>query len=145
MKVNRHGKPAKAYTDTLREPKKDDYQRLVNAVLEALIAGKKDVCIAFPYVFKFPADFPKGVLEEKVDDVNIRRCKAKKLLDWLREHGHTEVTTESLRGAMIRNGLTMAWMDEMCDLPVADWDKLEYNGASTAVNTATVGTDLESQ
>lgn len=141
MKVNRHGKPAKEYTDTLREPKREDYQRLVNAVLEALIAGKKDVYIAFPYVFRFPADFPKGVLEEKVEDVNIRRCKARKLLDWLREHGHTEVTMESLKGELIRSGLTQVWFDEMCETPLAAWDKIEYNGGSTA----TVGSDLESE
>lgn len=141
MKVNRHGKPSNAYLKTLREPNKADYQRLVNATLEALIAGKKDVYIAFPYVFKYPADFPKGILEEKVDDVNIRRCKAGKLLAWLNANGHTDVTSESLKGAMISNGLASAAFDEMCEFPVAAWDKIEYN----SVSTATVGSDLESE
>lgn len=115
MKVNRHGKPSKKYLSTLREPRKDDYTRLVNAAVEAIIAGESDVLIAFAYVLKYPADFPKGVLVEKVDDKNIRRVKAKKLLAWLNAKGHTDITTDSLRGAIISSGLVFAAFDEMCE------------------------------
>lgn len=115
MEVTRHGKPSNKYLNTLREPQKKDYLVLVNAALEAIISGEDDVLIAFAYVLKYPADFPKGVLVEKVDDKNIRRVKAKKLLAWLNAKGHTDITMDSLRGAIISNGLRFAAFDEMCE------------------------------
>lgn len=139
MKVNRHGKPSNAYLKTLREPKRADYQVLVNAALEAIIEGENDVLIAFPYVLKYPADFPKGILVEKVEDRNIRKVKARKLLKWLNDNGHTPITSESLRGAMISNGLAFAAFDEKCEFPVAPGFDFDYN----SVSTATVGTELE--
>lgn len=101
MKVVRHGRPHPKYLATLRKPKRADYEKLVKACLEALIQGQIDVIIAFPYVMKFPKDFPRGILERKVDDANIHRIKAKKLLDWLRSRGYTDITTDMLRARQI--------------------------------------------
>lgn len=113
MKVVRHGKPSRAYTSTLRDPRQSDYTALVNAAIEAIIAGEDDIYIAFAYVLKFPADFPKGILVEKLDDKNIRKIKARKLLKWLNDRGHTGFTTEDIRGAVIASGLTMMRMNDM--------------------------------
>ena len=118
MKVVRHGKPSKLYTDTLRSPTSDDYERLVSAAVEAVIGGSTDVLVAFAYTLKFPEDFPKGILVEKVEHKNVHRIKAKKLLKWLYDHGHTDITTDTIRGALIADGLAMKQFDEMCDLPV---------------------------
>lgn len=113
VKVNRHGKPSKAYLDTLRAPTRADWESLVHAAVSAVISGEKDVLVAFAYVFKFPRDFPKGVLVEKVDDKNIRRVKASKLLKWLRDHGHTEITMEDLRVQQIAFALGWGWMEKI--------------------------------
>jgi hypothetical protein len=97
VKVVRHGKPSNAYLATLRKSKKSDYDLLVKACIEALVSGENDVIICFSYTMKFPAGFPKGVLESKVDDKNIHRIKARKLLTWLHENGHTEATVEMVK------------------------------------------------
>lgn len=98
---SRRGRPTKAYLSTLKRATSDDYQKLVRGAVEALISGSTDVLISFPYVFKFPEDFPKGILVEQTETTNVRRIKAKKLLAWLRERGHTDITTEALRAAQI--------------------------------------------
>lgn len=97
MKVNRHGKPSKAYTSTLRAPTRADYESLVRGCLEAVISGSKDVMVAFAYTVKFPEDFPKGTIVEKVDAKTVRKIKANRLLKWLNDHGHTDITMEMLR------------------------------------------------
>lgn len=97
MKVIRHGKPSNAYLSTLERPKKHDWNLLVRSCVEAIVQGEEDVIIAFSYVLKFPKGFPRGILEEKVDDKNIHRIKARKLLTWLNEKGHTDITVEDLR------------------------------------------------
>jgi hypothetical protein len=96
-KVVRHGKPSNAYLDTLRKPKKSDYDLLVKSCIEALVSGENDVIIGFSYVTKFPAGFPRGILEYKVDDKNVHRIKARKLLTWLHENGYTDATVEGLK------------------------------------------------
>lgn len=113
MKVVRHGKPSKQYLQTLRSPDQEDYGRLVNVCLEAIVSGEKDVIIAFAYVLKFPDDFPKGILMEKIDDRNLHRIKAKKLLVWLHDNGHTEITSDMLRGQMVSFGIESARLDKL--------------------------------
>lgn len=113
MNVVRHGKPAKAYLETLRSPVEGDYKKLVNAALGAIIEGERDVLVAFAYILKFPDDFPKGILVEKVDDRNVHRIKSKKLLRWLNDNGHTEITMDMLRGQVIAFGMEAAKWDRL--------------------------------
>lgn len=114
MKVNRHGKPSKAFTSSLRGPTSADYDRMVSACVEAITQGSTDVLGRFPYTLKFPKDFPKGIREaENEDGTNVYRMKAKKLLGWLNAHGHTDITMERLRGALVSSGLALAAFDEM--------------------------------
>lgn len=113
MKVVRHGKPSKQYLQTLKNPSQEDYGRLVNVCLEAIVSGEKDVIIAFAYVLKFPEDFPKGIIIEKVDDRNVHRIKAKKLLVWLKDNGHTDITSDMLRGQIISFGIEAARLEEL--------------------------------
>lgn len=116
MKVTRHGKPSKLFTDRLRAPTSDDYERMVHVCVEALVRGSQDVLALFPYTLKFPEDFPRGILEVKYEDgSNVHRIKAKKLLAWLRERGHTDITTEDLRRQAIVLGLQMVKIEEMME------------------------------
>lgn len=93
----RHGKPSAAYLATLRKPTNKDYDLLTQACLEAIISGENDVIVLFSYLMKFPADFPKGILEQKQGPDDVRRIKARKLLTWLHEHDHTDITVEALK------------------------------------------------
>lgn len=97
MEVVRHGRPSSEYLATLKAPTRGDYNKLVRACMEAIISGSVDVLVAFSYVLKFPRGFPKGILERKEGALNIHRIKARKLLDWLHEKGHTDISFDALR------------------------------------------------
>ena len=114
MMVVRHGRPSKAYLATLRKPVESDYEQMVQACLDAIIRGFTDVLVRTPYVLKYPKDFPKGILEIKYDDgSNVYRVKAKKLLRWLNENGHTDITMDVLKGQVIRFGIENAKWDKL--------------------------------
>lgn len=95
------GRPTKEYRATLRKATRRDYMRLLRGTLEALLQGHTDVLFVSSYLTKFPKDFPKGVLHWREGKLVCRRVKAKKLLNWLREHGHTDITMELLKGQQI--------------------------------------------
>jgi hypothetical protein len=125
VKVVRHGKPSKAYTSRLRGATSADWATMVSATVEAIVGGSEDVLALFPYTMKFPKDFPKGILEVKREDgANVHRIKAKKLLKWLQDHGHTEITMDTLRGQIISNGLMLAAFDEMCEFSEETWQAI---------------------
>jgi hypothetical protein len=106
---------------------------MVSACVEAIVRGSADVLARFPYTLKFPKDFPKGILEVKYEDgTNVHRIKAKKLLAWLNARGYTDITTDSLRGAIISNGLSLAAFDAMCEFKEIEeetWQKLSVSTA----------------
>lgn len=79
----------------------EDYQKLLQAVVQACVehAGKfnyPSIEVAFHHLTQFADDFPKGIVVKKDGPVNVHRMKARKLLDWLRKHGHTELTVEHI-------------------------------------------------
>ena len=87
---------------------------MVSAAVEAIVTGSTDVLVTFPYTLKIPKDFPRGVLEEKTEDGgNVHRIKARKLLKWLNDRGHTEISAEMLRGEIISFGIEASKMDAM--------------------------------
>lgn len=134
------GRPRLDYLDTLRMPTKRDYSMLLYAALEAIISGENDVRIAFSYLTKFPASFPKGILERSEGTVHVRRVKARKLLDWLHEQGRTDITFESLRLQRIqfsRNeasfaGFDKIWLDESQEID----DDVKHQESSKEVHDA---------
>lgn len=96
------GRPSKELLARVNLPwTKHDFHKLVVASVQALLEKQKDVSIAVHYLRKLPKDFPVGI-RTKVADINIHRVKAVKLLDWLRKHGHTTITTEDLRVQQIQ-------------------------------------------
>lgn len=94
--IVRHGRPHRSYLATLRAPTKKDYEKLVRVCMEVLIRDELDVTIAFAYTLKLPDTFPRGILERKEGASNIHRIKARKLLAWLYEQGHTSLTLDDL-------------------------------------------------
>lgn len=124
MKVVRHGKPAKAFTERLRSPVDADFDAMVQACVDAIVRGSTDVLALFPYTLKFPKGFPKGILEVKYEDgTNVHRIKAKKLLKWLNEAGYTDITMDMLRGEQIAFGINTTKLEEMFD----SVEELGYN------------------
>lgn len=93
----RNGRPSKSYLDTLQKPSEAEWRALETAAISAIVQNEKDVLVAFSYVFKYPDDFPKGVLYEKQDWVDIRRVKAVKLLAWMNKHGLSEITPRQVQ------------------------------------------------
>jgi hypothetical protein len=94
---NRHGNTSKAYRSSLRNVTKEDFKQLEVACVEALLNGGPDIIVSFPYTFKFPKGFPKGVRVKEEGPINYQRIKAAKLLKWLFDKGHTIITLEMIR------------------------------------------------
>lgn len=115
----RVGRPKREYLDSLQnKPKKADWDRLLTACLEALIAGENDIIVAFSYVTKLPKDFPRGILEHKVEDKNVHRIKARKLLRWLYKHGYTTITIEDVKSQQMHFGKAELKMERMFEIDV---------------------------
>jgi hypothetical protein len=114
----RVGKPPKHHTESLKKPLKADYHRLVQACVEAIIAGENDVLIAFSYTLKFPKGFPKGILMEETRYSDIRRVKAKRLLHWLHDNGHTNITPLIIRKQAMAMGRLSSFLNACDDLDV---------------------------
>ena len=101
--IVRHGKATNAYRASLRKPSIKDYEKLVEVCITAIIDEEVDIAVSFSYLLKFPKDFPRGILESReIDGSNVHRIKAKRLLMWLHDNGHTAATVEML-GAQKRN------------------------------------------
>lgn len=98
---NRAGRPRKAVRDSLRGLVASDYEKLLQACIVACVehAGKNNypvVEVAFHYLTKFADDFPIGWPVREEGPVNIRRIKARRLLEWLYKHGYTKLTVDDI-------------------------------------------------
>ena len=95
--VCRHGKPSNAFQATLRSVTRKDFDKLVEICISAIINDETDVMIAFAYTMKFPEDFPRGIcISKESNGSNIHKVKAKRLLMWLHDNGHTAATVEMI-------------------------------------------------
>ncbi len=100
----RNGKPSKAYREALKPASPADMERLVVATLEALIRGEEFLLLKTSYLFKWPDDFPKGKIIRQEGKEDIRTIRCRKLLEWLRNRGHTTMTLSSIRGLRLSVG-----------------------------------------
>lgn len=91
------GRPSYAYKASLQEPTKEHYQQLLLACVTAILNDQTEVILAVSHLTKFPDDFPKGLIVATQRPVVYRRIKANRLIHWLNNNGHTEVTMEDLR------------------------------------------------
>lgn len=109
-------RPTHAYRASLKLPTEADYQRMLQACIEALLNKQLDVMMVTSHLMKFPRDFPKGVLDHKAHPNVIRRVKASKLLAWMHKKGHTTVTAEMLRVEGRKLTLLVKDIDALLDL-----------------------------
>jgi hypothetical protein len=86
------GRPTKAYLATLRSMRRKDYVKLEKACLDAYLLGANNVIVAFPYVTKFPEDFPHKRFVRSEGRIYYYRISAPVLLKWLHEKGYTDLT-----------------------------------------------------
>lgn len=97
----RHGRPSKQYLASLRKMSRKDYVKLEKACLDAYLLGANNVIVAFPYVAKFPKDFPHKRLVKSEGLLYYYRISTPVLLRWLHEKGYTELTGAKI-GCMIQ-------------------------------------------
>lgn len=90
-------RPTFAYKASLRLPTKHDYTKMLMACVEAVLAGKPEITLVVSHLTRFPADFPKGIVFKREMPLIWRRIKANRLINWLNNHGYSQVTMEDLR------------------------------------------------
>lgn len=88
----RTGRPSNKYLASLRKMLRRDYRKLEKACLDAYLLGSNNVIVAFPYVTKFPEDFPHKRLVRSEGRIDYYRISTPVLLKWLNEKGYTELT-----------------------------------------------------
>ena len=96
------GRPSKAYLGTLRKMSRRDYRKLEKACLDAYLLNQNNVIVAFPYVTKFPEDFPHKRFVRTEGKLHLYRINAKVLLKWLQVKGYTEMTGANIGLAIQR-------------------------------------------
>lgn len=95
--ICRHGKPSNAFKAMLRPAETRDYDNLVEVCITAIANDEVDVFLSFAYTMKFPDTFPRGICVSKESDgSNVHKVKAKRLLMWLHDNGHTAATVEMI-------------------------------------------------
>ena len=93
--VIRHGKPSNAFKASLRSYATKDIDKLIEVSITAIANDEIDVFISFAYTIKFPETFPRGIcVSRESDGSNVHKVKAKRLLMWLHDNGHTAATVE---------------------------------------------------
>lgn len=70
------------------------------ACVKALIEKRKHILLKVSHLTKFGDGFPKGVLECREGDYDVRRIIVSKLLNWLYERGYSTLTPTTLGQAM---------------------------------------------
>lgn len=100
----RNGKPSKAYIASLHPATRDDMERLLAAVLQALVAGQEFLTLKTSYLFKWPDDFPVGSIIAKEGRVNYRSLRTRPMLKWFYDKGYTTMTAAKIRGLRHKMG-----------------------------------------
>lgn len=93
----RWGKPTDAYKASLHKAKRADYEKLVRLAIQAMIENQDTVEVAFGYTAKFGNGFPRGLVMRREGLKNIHKIQTRKLLAWLYKHGHTNISSETIR------------------------------------------------
>lgn len=98
----RHGRPKPEYRNSLRKLKKADYRDMERAIVQAYLTQQTHVILALSYLTKLPEDFPQKQIVAREGMVDYWKVRASRLLKWLNDNGHSDVTAESMRQALIR-------------------------------------------
>ena len=97
--VKRH-KPSNAAREATHAATSDDYAKLAQHVVSAIIDKRRDVVIKMPYFVVLAEDFPKGILIKKDEKYNWYRAKTFKIANWLNKHGHLSQDSKAIVKSM---------------------------------------------
>jgi hypothetical protein len=78
----------------------EDYAKLAQHVVSALVNKSKDIVLKVPYFVQFSDDLPKGILIKKDAEYNWYRAKTQKLANWLYRHGHLSQDSKAIVKSM---------------------------------------------
>jgi hypothetical protein len=106
----RKGRSSKEYINSLKEPTKEDWQKLAAACIAAIIEdgcqAEANILVSFSYLMKFPKGFPRKFFVGVDGKSNIYQMRAVKLYEWLYEKGYATISLQEVE----RHRYNMAMM-----------------------------------
>lgn len=114
-KVGHRHRPRKEVRDLAKKADKSVYLALVGIAVDAIVNHQYDVILSFTYFCKFPSDWPTGIRIERTTTHDTYRIKARRLLNWLYKHGHSEYDAKMLCLSTYGLERKLAAMDRMID------------------------------
>lgn len=144
--VKRH-KPsneARAATHTATD---EDYAKLAQHVVTAIVNKCRDIIVRFPYFAELPDDWPRGILIHRDDHFNYYKVKVSKAANWLHAHGYLAEDAKGLVKSMRTVSNLVGEIDRMFANPQQEFlkdaknvvDKLAVN----QYNVNPVGYEIE--
>jgi hypothetical protein len=113
-------KPRKDVVDATHQASDEDYAKLAQAVLVAIIERKRDVVLRFPYFVEFDESFPKGIIVKKDSQHNYYKAKVWKLANWLFEKGHLPQDHKNIMKSMRELAYLEGRINKILDSPLED-------------------------
>jgi hypothetical protein len=80
-------KPTREQKAATHAAQAEDYQRLAQAVVEAIVQKRRDIIFKIAYFAELDPELPKGILIHKDEHYNWYRAKAYKMADFLHARG----------------------------------------------------------
>lgn len=119
--VKRH-KPRKEVKEATHEAQPSDYQKLGQAVVEAIIRRERDLYVRLPYFAKMEEEWPRGVLVKKDGQHNIFKVKCFKLADFLHSKGILPYDAKGIMLSIRQMSYLEGKIDKLLDSNSAVWD-----------------------
>lgn len=126
--VKRH-KPSNEARAATHAASELDYQKLGQAVVEAIIRRERDLYVRLPYFAKMEDGWPRGVLVKKDGQHNIFKVKCFKLADFLYEKG---ILPYNAKGIML-SIRQMSYLEGKIDKMLAEPQEMLYNERSVEI------------
>jgi hypothetical protein len=93
-------KPSNEARAATHEATPEDYAKLAQHVVSAIVDKRKDVILKLPYFVVLAEDFPKGVLVKRDEKYNWYRAKTFKVANWLHKHNHLSQDSKAIVKSM---------------------------------------------
>lgn len=117
---------SKEFKKTLKpKAKKQDWKKLVDACVAAIINHQELIVVSFSYVFKYPEGFPKGLVIQREGLVNLRRIKVFRLIEWLYENKHSKYNYRDI--VLFRREFARKQTDLMNQVDIDLGDKYNFD------------------
>lgn len=127
----------------------EDYAKLAQHVVTALVNKCRDIIVRFPYFAELPDDWPRGILIKRDDHFNYYRVKVFKAADWLHAHGYLAEDAKGLVKSMRSVSNLVGEIDRMFASPQQEFlrnDKIPVDKIlGGAYNVNPVGYEIEEE